>query len=103
MIVAGGQPARSGAQEAPQLRKKLAEKSTPVRVWNASACLAHEYRAGRVLDSTGGIAAKPPSINRAIDSFGHVRARRKLTSGEWSVTVFGDARPLAELSAKKPA
>lgn len=41
-------------------------------------------------------------IRRVNDSFGHVRARRKLTSiaGDWSVATFGDARALSELYPK---
>lgn len=38
-------------------------------------------------------------IRRVNDSFGHVRARRKLKNGagEWSVAMFGDAQPLSKL------
>lgn len=42
-------------------------------------------------------------IKKANGSFGHVRARKKLSpeSESWSVSLFGDAKPLNELYAKK--
>ncbi len=60
--------------------------------------------------------AKTGTVNRTIhetvryikkvnDSFGHVRARRKISpeSGSWNVTTFGDAKPLSKLYTKKSA
>jgi len=42
-------------------------------------------------------------IRKVNDSFGHLRARRKLNteSGDWSVATFGDAKRLSELYAKE--
>ena len=42
-------------------------------------------------------------IKKANDSFGHVRARRKISpeSSGWVVSKFGDAKSLTELCAKK--
>jgi hypothetical protein len=42
-------------------------------------------------------------IRKVNDSFGHVRARRKLNieSGDWSVATFGDAKRLSEFYAKE--
>jgi hypothetical protein len=44
-------------------------------------------------------------IKKVNDSFGHVRARRKITpaSGDWIVTTFGDAKPLDRLYPGKSA
>jgi hypothetical protein len=44
-------------------------------------------------------------IRRVNDSFGHVRARRKLNfeSGNWTVATFGDAQRLSELYAEESA
>jgi hypothetical protein len=45
------------------------------------------------------------SIRRVNDSFGHLRARRKLNAEfwGWSVAAFGDARRLSDLYAKPSA
>ena len=44
-------------------------------------------------------------IKKVNDSFGHVRARKKISpaSANWKVNVFGDAKPLNELYPTKSA
>lgn len=61
------------------------------------------FRAGSSRGRTGSVNRTIQEtvryIRRANSTFGHIQARKKLTSesSEWSVTTFGNARPLSEL------